>query len=200
MRTLIALLVLLTLAAPAARADEPDVAAGIYSDGLLVGFDPATRMVTGYYSSETGRGQFRCIFFLKGRLTGSGADIATYFPETSVDDLINGKLLVESRTNILVQLPTEHGGCWNVEHFADKDLPANLTLTEAHAWTSVAVISRARAYFFKTPGAARSRTYAVKGDGVGVLAARPGWLKIELVGGDVTSTGWIHQSDVYPAR
>jgi hypothetical protein len=192
---------LLLSAPPAARAGEVGIAGGVYSDGLIIGVDPATRIVSGYYSSQTGGGQFSCIFYLTGKLRGPSSQISTYFPGTPTSDLIKGELRLETRQTFQVRLPSEHGGCWNVQHFADQAQPAAFTLESAHPWTSVAVVKSQRAYFFDTPASASHRKgYLVKGDGVGVRATRPGWLQVDYVDPDgKTASGWIRQSDVYPA-
>jgi hypothetical protein len=193
-------LALLILAPIAARAAAP--ASGAYEDGLLLGYDPATRVVTGYFSMEQGDPPtFSCIFFLKGTLAGSAAPITTYFPETPKDDVIKGQLLVGGPKAVTVRLPSEHGGCWNVWHFADKAQPADFALDKAAPWIAVAVVRSPKAYFYDAPDSATHRkAHAVKGDGVGVRAFKPGWLQVDYAGGAKTISGWFKQSDVYPAR
>jgi hypothetical protein len=74
------------LAGPAARAADRPLAAGRYGD-LLLGYDPASKVVTGSFQSGTGddgHGQprFSCIFYLRGTLENGRATIETYFPAT----------------------------------------------------------------------------------------------------------------------
>jgi hypothetical protein len=197
---IIALAALLLRPLPAAAA-EPGVVSGAYDDAMLIGYDRATRIVSGYFDMEQG-GQptFSCIFYLRGTLAGSTAKVATYYPETPADDLIKGELALQDAKHFQVTLPSEHGGCWNVEHFADKDQPARFELREARAWTAVAVVRSAKAYFWDTPASAAHRKgYLVKGDGVGVRASQPGWIEVDYVGGDKPISGWLRRSDVYPA-
>jgi hypothetical protein len=183
-----------------ARADDTDIVSGAYDD-MLIGFDPATRVVTGYFFSQTVRGQFSCIFYLKGVLHGPSAHVSTYFPETPAADLIKGELALETHMKFRVKLPSEHGGCWNVEHFADDNQPAEFTLKGHHPWTSVAVVRSDKAYFFDAPASVTHRkAYLVKGDGVGVRASQPGWLEVDFIGGHRPVSGWIRQSDIYPAN
>jgi len=191
----------LTLLAPIA-ASAATIGTGAYQDGLLLGYDPASHVVTGYFSMEQGlQPSFSCIFFLKGPLAGSGAAIDTYYPETPAEDRIAGRLTIEGPKAVLIRLPREHGGCWNVWHFADKDQPANFTLDKAQPWIAVAVARGPKTYFYDAPGAATHRkAYVVGGDGLGVRAAQAGWLQVDYVGGARTISGWVKQSDVYPAR
>ena len=201
MRLLIAFLSLSLLVQPRpALTREVGVVSGLYDGGMMVGFDPATQMTTGYFSSETGQGQFTCIFYLEGKLQGSKVAVSTYFPGAAAD-LIPGQLTLDAPDRFRVRLKDEHGGCWNVMHFADNEQPANFTLDRAYPWISVAVIQKAKAYFYDAPGAATHRKgYIVKGDGVGVRATKPGWLQVDFVGGAKPVSGWIQQSDVFPAR
>ena len=189
-----ALALVLCLAPHAARAENIGIASGVYTDAMLVGFNPATRLVSGYFNSSAGRGHFRCVFYLAGRLQEPTASISTYFPETSAADLIRGEFLIEGRQHFQVRLPSEHGGCWNVTRFADKAQPAAFTLQASYAWTSVAVVKRDRAYFFDSPASSTHRKgYVLKGDGVGVRATRRGWLQVDFVGRerDQAVSGWI---------
>ncbi len=183
--------------ASGARAER--LAGGVYGE-MLVGFDPASQAVSGYFYSQTGQGQYSCIFYLRGRLRGAEAEIATYFPESPRDDLIKGRLVLAARGQFRVRLASEHGGCWNVRHFADEGQPAEFRLDAAHPWVSVAVVKADRAYFFDAPASpVHRKAHVVKGDGVGVRAFRPGWLQVDFVSGDRPVSGWIRESDVYPA-
>jgi hypothetical protein len=195
------LLSALVLAAAPAHANDTGIASGVY-DELLIGYDPATRAVSGYYSSETGEGQFSCIFYLSGKVSGAAAPISTYYPDEPKDDLIKGKLVAETRRKLHVRLPKEHGGCWNVMHFADAEQPAEFELQSAYPWTSIAVVKSKKAYFFADPTSPTHRkAYLVKGDGVGVRGSKPGWLNVDYVDPDGKAvSGWIKQADFYPTR
>ena len=189
---------LLLAASPPAHAQDTSIASGVY-DELLMGFDPTTRIVSGYYYSETGGGQFSCIFYLSGKLSGASAPISTYFPEEPADEVIKGKLVVETHHKFQIRLAEEHGGCWNVMHFADAEQPAEFELQSAYPWTSIAVVKSKRAYFFPDPASATHRkAYVVKGNGVGVRAKKPGWLNVDYIDPDGKAiSGWIRQADVY---
>ena len=185
-----------------ATAPDSRIVSGVYEDSLLIGFDPATGVVSGYFNEERGeQPSFSCIFYLKGPLQGAEAPIETWFPETPADDVVKGRLAVSAQGRLQIGLQQEHGGCWNVQHFADSKDPAEFSLHAARPWRSIAVVKSGKAYFFDTPASpAHRKAYLVKGDGVGVRAARPGWLQVDFVGGARQVSGWIRQSDVYPAR
>jgi len=42
--------------------------------------------------------------------------------------------IVDPKT-VKIKLPTEHGGCWNVEHFADE--PVVFTLAKPTKWVQI---------------------------------------------------------------
>jgi len=199
MRTLAGGVVLTVAAAafPASShpATDSEIASGDYGGDMLIAVDPASHIVRGYYQSSTGNGRFNCIFYFSGKANGA---IRSYFPETP-EEVVMGTLSRESDGSVNVRLVTEHGGCWNVQHFADKDQPAEFTLQTAYPWVAVAVIKSARAYLYDSPiSKVPRKAYVVKGDGVGIRGRRPGWLQVDFVGGGKPASGWIRSSDVYP--
>ena len=193
------LAVIAGLAAGAAHAG-PSIASGAYDNTLLIGVDPATGVVSGYFDMDQGDTQpsFSCIFYFKGRLVGGAANIESYFPDDPKGDLIHGVLTAKGVAQVRLTLQTEHGGCAQVFHFADADQPADFVLPSAIPWTSVRVVRAAKAYFYPAPAAAaHGRAYLVKGDGVGVRAAQPGWVQADFVGDRRTSSGWLRETDLY---
>ena len=190
------------LAMPAAAQSAPagDIVSGDYGGEMLMAVDPASHAVSGYFQSSTGNGQFNCIFYFTGKPGGSDIAIRSYFPETP-GDAIAGRLVKDGQGGFQLRLASEHGGCWNVQHFADKEQPADFTLATAYLWRSIAVVKSAKAYFFQTPlSKAPRKTYVVKGDGLGVRAVQPGWLQVDFVGSGRPVTGWIRSADVYALR
>jgi hypothetical protein len=197
--------VLLLLLSPEAWAE---IKSGVYN-GLILGVDGATGAITGYYESYTGIPDksgvppFRCIFFLVGRLEGPAPyKIKTWFPGDRNPDVIEGTLEVGERgpnPGLGIKLEKEHGGCWNVQHFADE--PAFMEIEEAGDWRSVRVIASARAYFHNRPNAGeRRKAYAVKGNPVRVYEVIPDWVRAAYVNDDGKKTeGWIKESDLFSA-
>jgi hypothetical protein len=193
----IAFLAAATAASPASPrpVGDSEIASGDYGGEMLIAVDPASHIVRGYYQSSTGNGRFNCIFYFSGKVNGA---IRSYFPDTP-EEVVMGTLSRESDGSLSVRLATEHGGCWNVQHFADKDQPAEFTLQTAYPWVAVAVIKSVRAHLYDSPANAVPRkSYVVKGDGVGIRARGPGWLQVDFLGGGKPVSGWIRSSDVYP--
>jgi hypothetical protein len=198
-RSLVAAALAILSVPPAAQAQ--DLASGDYGGELMIGFDPATRAVTGYFQSFTGdQRRFSCIFYFSGTLHGRAAPFRSYFPATPAE-VITGTLTRDADGGIAVRLAEEHGGCWNVEHFANDTQPAAFALETAYPWIAIAVVKSPKAHFYDRAGApAPRKAYVVQGDGLGVRAVRNGWLQVDFTGGAKPVSGWIRQTDTYPAR
>jgi len=188
----------------AAITDGAGSIAGTY-DELTLGLDPDGDTVTGYFASGTGEDpathgpMFRCAFYLLGALHGGRARIATWFPADR-GTVVGGTLTVVSSAEIAIHLNEEHGGCWNVRHFADA-APATFARDTAGAWIAVRVVSAARAHFFAKPdGVSTQKAYVVRGDVVVVAerrGARPGgWVRARIG----QTEGWLREADLFDDR
>jgi len=199
MRTLVLAAAMAVLAVGTAIGAPPTIASGAYENTLLIGVDPATGDVRGYFDMTQGGGPpvISCAFYLKGRLAGAKAAVDTFYPDDPKGDLIRGTLSAQGPGKVRLTLPTEHGGCGNVWQFADATQPADFALQTAKPWTSVRVVKAAKAYLSPTPGAPHGKAYLVKGDGVGVRAIQSGWVQADFVGETRTSSGWLRAADLY---
>jgi hypothetical protein len=188
-----------TMLTPAiAAAAPPAIASGAYDNTLLIGVNPATGVVSGYFDMTQGeQPSFSCIFYLRGRIAGDAAAVDTFFPDDPTGDLIRGTLRPQGPGRVRLSLPSEHGGCANVWQFADKTQPADFELQSARPWISVRVVKAAKAYFYPSPSAVHGKAYVVKEDAVGVRAVQPGWVQADFVGAARTSSGWLRETDLY---
>jgi len=119
---------------------------GHYDLELELAFNPTTKKVTGYYENATGENsKFSCIFYIEGSVLGNSFTIQTYFPNDKATDLIIGTMEIVNANTIKIQLPEEHGGCWNVEHFADN--PVNFELKTASKWIQINYIVKTIRFF-----------------------------------------------------
>ena len=194
----LALAALLALESGPAHAAAPAIASGVYDNTLLLAVDASGR-VTGYFDmTQVGPPVIGCIFYLRGKVAGASAAIATYFPEDPKGDLITGQLAATGPGKARISLPTDHGGCLVIWPFADKQTPADFELQQGEPWTAIRVVKAGKAYLSPTPGAAHGRAYLVKGDGVGVRATQNGWVQADFVGETRTSSGWLKETDLYP--
>lgn len=172
-------------------------------DGLLLGVERSAEgaVVSGYFSSTTGRGQFSCRFFLRGALVGSGARIATWLPGAD-DPPINGRLEADGRGEVQIALEREPGGCGNVQRFAGPQPPPQFSLLRARPWRSIRVV-KGEASLRKSPASGSRRLRAlVEGTGVGVLdagaSAPAGWIKVQVRHDGHPVTGWLRAADLFP--
>ncbi len=192
---LIALVALPCFAVPMASGDY---------DGFLVGVD-RSGILTGYFESSTGAGQFSCIFFVSGKVTGSSSNrVQTWFPgDRDPKEVIHGVLEHVSSNGkpaVRLKLDEEHGGCWNVQRFASD--PSAFVLTEQGRWESIRIISSKKAYFYDDPSSPKARkAYAVTGNALRVFEVRDGWVKGEYVSPENRRTrGWISERDLFSAK
>lgn len=173
-------------------------------DGMLIGVDNEGAL-TGYFESSTGNGQFSCIFFVNGKSGSSPiTHVDSWFPtDLSPRDVIPGtieSLAEKGQGAIRVKLKEEHGGCWNVQHFASE--PAVFGLTEKGSWQAIRVVSAKRAYFHDDSSGTRPRkAYVVQGNVLRVFESQSGWARVEYESPERKRTrGWVSERDLYSAR
>jgi len=182
----------------------PCVAAPVVSgdyDGFLIGVD-RNGSLTGYFDSSTGRGQFSCIFFVSGNVSGSADIVDTWFPgDRDPKDVIHGVLERSSngKPAVRLKLREEHGGCWNVQHFASDQ--STFVLTKRGSWESIRIVGAKRAYFYDDPSSPKPRkVYAVMGNVLRVFDTCEGWVKAEYISPENRRTrGWILERDLFSA-
>lgn len=175
---------------------------GIYAE-LIVGVDQRNGVITGYYENGTGwddetkSSKFTCIFYLYGVKQGDSFKIVTWWlGNDAAESLVNGRLDFKADGSIEVLLESEHGGCWNVQHFADRDRPTNLSLDKPGSWTSIRVVKVRRAYLYDKPNQTRRRAYLTKHNVIRIFSNKPGWVEAEY-GVDKIIKGWVKESDLY---
>jgi hypothetical protein len=182
--------------------DKIKATSGWY-DELLIGIDQNKGVITGFYDSGTGWDEeakgprFVCSFYLYGEMRGDSFKIITWWPGDDRNDSINGDLTFNADGSVSVRLENEHGGCWNVNHFADKDRPSNHALDKPGSWTSIRLVKVRRAYFHSKPNEqTQKRAYLTKDNVIRVFSQMPEWVLAEY-GDKKISRGWIKESDLY---
>ncbi len=171
----------------------PVLTPGLYGE-LRLARDASTNTLSGHFSSSTGEGKFSCIFQFEGR-DGEGAtvEVESWFPADR-KERISGTLTITEPGAFVLALKEEHGGCWNVQHFADGKDPARFTLDLAKPWVALKVVKEKKAKFFTDPSTAKPKAaFLVLGDVVGVLELKGEWLRVEFVGARTTQ-GWMPKS------
>jgi hypothetical protein len=109
--------------APLTAAAAPGT--GVYVTGLMIGYDRASGVVSGYFSvSESAPPMLGCIFYMRGDMEGAVAQVDTFDPADPSGDLIKGTLTVQSPVKVLITLPTDHAGCTTIFPFANGGDPS----------------------------------------------------------------------------
>ncbi|KTC21452.1 hypothetical protein AO391_08070 [Pseudomonas marginalis ICMP 9505] len=155
-------------------------------EGLMLAVTPE-HQVEGFYAQEMGEGVSRnCAFYLQGK------------PEaltTWLDEAYPGSVAAASEgVTLTVEQGRQHPGCLSV---LMPEIASGLELTQtvARQWIGLVTVTADKAHLLEAPGAnADKRPYIVKGDVVGVLAAKDGWAQVEFTNAKGRSfTGWISQ-------
>ena len=196
----------------ASGAEARPLRPGAYG-GLLLGYDPSTQVVSGYFQTGTGLSdwdnpdsgpQFTCIFYLKGKYQGDQATIETFDPATPRDDLISGTLTVGKDGSVKISLPEDHGGCGMAWSFTKDSALTTFSLDTARPWTQIRVVRSKRAYFYDAPDSpVHRKAHLVHDDGVGVVGSARGWLRVEFPSSDGKTVQpqrieWMREADFYP--
>lgn len=173
---------------------------GEYDSGMRLSYDTSSNILTGYFESYTGLDEetqnpkFSCVFYIEGKVTGKKFSIKTYYPEDKKDDMISGTIEIIDNKTIKISLPEEHGGCWNVQHFADK--PEEFGLEKKTTWTQIRYIDNPKSYFYKDQSNInRTKIYLLKGDIIYVNKIENGKAFCTYFGKKITK-GWINISDL----
>lgn len=192
----------LSLSLATAITTATPIVSGDYN-GLLIGVDWHGTL-TGYFESSTGNGQFSCIFFFNGKSTEPKTSVDSWFPaDRELKEVIPGTIEARAENgsnSVRVMLKEEHGGCWNVQHFASE--PASFRLTEEGAWHAIRVVSATKAYFYDDSTSVNPRkAYVVQGNALRVFEWHSGRARVEYVSPKRKRThGWILESDLYSAQ
>ncbi len=177
-----------------------NILAGEYDPGLKLAYDTVTNKLTGYFENytgmdeETGNPKFSCIFYIEGAITGNRFTIDTYYPNEKSGDLIKGDIQIINNKTVSIKLPEDHGGCWNVQHFADK--PVKFTLEKQNAWIQIRFVTTDKTYFYSGKSIdKKQKSYLVKNDFVCINKVEGEWAYCIYYGKTITK-GWIRTADL----
>ena len=191
-KLLITLLILLS----ASISNAQSFKTGAYSFGLRLAYDKTSNKLTGYFEDytgldeETGAPRFSCIFYIEGEVKNNQFSISTYYPFDDPSEAIEGTLTFIDDNQVAIKLSEEHGGCWNVMHFADKE-PTKFQLEKQQKWVKVSYIKSEKAFFHKDKSIDnKQKAYLIKGDFVCIEKIDGEWAYCTYFS-DKTTSGWI---------
>jgi hypothetical protein len=171
------------------------IISGVYNSEMKLAYNPSNKVITGYYESytgydeTTGNPQFSCIFYIYGTYTGTVSDIQTYYPTDKIEDMIIGSFKITDSVNISIKLPEEHGGCWNVSHFADDFV--DFRLDEITDWLEIRYIESDKSFFYMdTNEESIRKAYIIKGDLIYIDKFENDWVHAIYYGNTITE-GWL---------
>lgn len=176
------------------------VATGEYTSGLKIAYDSQTNKLTGYYENYTGLDEatntplLSCLFYMEGILEENTAKLTTYYPSDQPDEYISGTLELVSSSGLTIKLSEEHGGCWNVQHFADE--PATFSLEKETPWVQIRFIKSDKAFFYAN-GAMKKKqkSYVVRNDFVCIEKIEGKGAYCTFYGKQITK-GWLKTADL----
>lgn len=176
------------------------IQSGEYEFGLKLAYESKTKKLTGYFENYTGwdeetkKPRFSCIFYIEGLLTKNKFGVLTYYPEDKSEDTISGQIEIVNNKTIKIKLPSEHGGCWNVQHFADE--PVSFDIEKKTEWTQIKYVVTNKTYFYSEKSENKKRkSYLVKNDFVCIDKTEGNWTYCTYYGMTI-SKGWIKTEDL----
>lgn len=179
-----------------------NISSGIYGNGLHLAYNNKTNKVTGYFEEYSGwnknytSAQFSCVFYLEGILVNNKAIIKTYYPNDT-NQVIEGFIEVVDNKSIKVKLNADHGGCWNVQNFANDTLYLNLEGKQL--CKEIKYVTASKTNIYNNNGAnKKSKNYLVKNNFVSIERVEGNWAYCQYVG-NKTIKGWIKLSDLNEA-
>jgi hypothetical protein len=180
-------------------ADGQIIGSGEYDSGLKLAYDSKTNKLTGYFENytgldeKTGNPKFSCIFYIQGTITGSQFTVDTYDPNNT-SDIIKGNIQIINDKTATINLPKEHGGCWNVRHFAKEEV--KFSLEKYIAWAQIRFIAIDKAYLHTDKSIDKKQiSYLVKNDFVCIDKIEDDWAFCTYYGKTIAK-GWIRTSDL----
>jgi len=175
------------------------IVSGEYDFGLKLAYDNKANKLTGYFENytgldeETGNPKFSCIFYIQGTITGSQFTVDTYYPN-GTGDIIKGNIQIINYKTVSIKLEEEHGGCWNVQHFADEQV--KFSLEKPIAWSQIRFITTDKTYFYSDKSIdKKQKSYLVKNDFVCIDKIEGDWAYCTYYGKKITK-GWIRTADL----
>jgi len=181
---------------------------GIYDEGLIIVFDPIDSVISGYYENYSGWNEsssspkFSCTFYFSGKVGSElGINIKSWYPgNPDVKSIINGDLkLSDDLKSLSIRLESEHGGCWNVQHFADGEF-VPFYFTKNTKWKDIRVVKSEKTYFHKEANdSSKRKAYVISGDVLKVVKVQNEWLLVEYKNNisDKGTSGWVKAGDLF---
>ena len=181
-------LVALLLAAAA-----PVLRPGVYED-MMLAVAPGGQVTARIYEQRGRRPSFSCEVLFAGRAGPGGRVDGVSWAQGEAP---HPATLRPTAEGVTIDLPgaSDYPGC-GMTMGEILDQPDEETLSAPARWTALLRVTAPRAALRPTPADGAGRPYLVRGDVVGLVGARPGWLEVDYVtdaGG--RTHGWLRQGE-----
>lgn len=177
------------------------LSSGIYSKGLHIAFDSAQQIITGYfedysgYDEELKQPKFSCVFFIYGFVNDGSILIKTYHPFEQKSDTIAGSIKIINEYSFEMKIDEEHGGCWNVSHFATEPIVFNMEEKIDALQVSYSMVPEMKIYSDITSN--KIWVASIKNNRVFFVEEKQKeWCRI-LVIGNPHIHGWVSEKDLW---
>ena len=176
------------------------IQSGEYDNSLRMAYDSESKKITGYYENYTGWDEetkaprFSCIFYIEGTVSEEKIKIKTYYPKDKNEDTIEGHVEIVDNETLSIVLPEEHGGCWNVQHFADT--PDKFKLIKEFNWIQIRYVNTEKTNLFNVHTDNKIlKSYIVKGDIFYIEKMEGDWALCSYFC-KKTTKGWLKVADL----
>lgn len=176
------------------------IVSGDYESGLKLAYNSKTNKLSGYFENYTGwdestnSARFSCMFYLEGNVESNKFKIKTYYPGDKIAEVIEGTCEIATNKSIIIKLPEEHGGCWNVQHFADE--PVKFNLEKTSHWIDIRYVIVTKTFFHsQNITSKKQKAYLIKNNIVCVEKIESDWAYCTYYG-KKTTKGWIKTIDL----
>ena len=177
-------------------ATQSKISRGRY-ENLLIGYDAATHILTGYYSDVHGAaGAPTCRFYFYGALETPLAHLTAFAPEQA-DVMIQGSIKTFLPGHIAIGLDTVPASCSQQTAFGGST--THFDVTRAAQWREVRMVKSTTALIYSAPDrtAPTLSSALTQGDAVGITESSKGWLKLTNAAGETPVSGWVRETDLY---
>ncbi len=175
---------------------------GVYNQSFNIVSDKFENKIKGYYYEENGYDEatknprFSCgFYFITTESSNNEYKIKTFWPGENLGDTILGQIIILDSNNFMIKLETEHGGCWNVNHFADS--LRKYELDQVKNWIDIKYVTKEKINFYETPDEnKRRKAFLLKKDIVYVEKKEGNWLYCIYYGEKSNTKGWLKVDDL----
>lgn len=189
------------LSACSQKSNDVKITTGSYDDVVIVGYDSASKMLSGYLSASEGDLQnpsiskFSCRIEFRGKVQNQNLVTIEFYEPGHDSILAKGSLKFEKGHSLNIKSDSPISFCQTIFDLGGKNGEL-FNLKNKVPIKYCSHITAERSYLSKQPSdASRTKSYLIKNDLVSILKEKDGWAFVEYYGSKVVS-GWIKSSSI----